>query len=140
MVERSQGLGATAHAGNHNPDELCSPSLLPALSHGASLCSSESLFDEFLQLSDAGGFLLGRGRAQREGAAAVPAGGRRGQAQAEKVQHAALLTPLQALREQGTAFTHLGAAAAQPSSNLHLLFAHQELHKELWVTLSSEQE
>lgn len=98
---------------------------------------SESLFDEFLQFSDAGGFLLGRGRAQREGAA-VPAGGRRGQAQAEKVQHAALLTPLQALREQGTAFTHLGAAAAQPRSNLHLLFAQQELREELWVTPSSE--
>lgn len=98
---------------------------------------SESLFDEFLQFPYPRGFLLGRGSAQREGAGAVPAGGRSGEAQAEKIQHAALLAPLQALREQRTGVTDLGAAAAEPISNLDLLFTHQELHKDLWVTPSS---
>lgn len=130
-AERSQGSGVTAHGCLGSTMQITS--LTSSRATELPCAPSEPFLDEFLQLSDPGGFLLGRGSAQRERAGAVPAGGRSGEAQAEKVQHAALLTPLQALREQSTALTDLGAAAAEPVSNLHLLFTHPGL----WMTPSS---
>lgn len=86
---------------NHNLGSSAPPPCQQPRGRELPRAPSESLLDELLQFADAGGFLLGRGSAQRQRAGAVAARGRRREAQAEKVQHAALLAPLQALRSKG---------------------------------------